>query len=1238
MNTVQQIENALKGINEAVFQELGDSLLLSLYQDCSSFLRTGSLLGKQKTVKGTPDTLILLSNGKYVMVEYSTNITRGVSKLIDDAKKCLDDSKTSIDTSLISEIILFVNFKVNNEDTNKLNEIFANTYIKLVIYDLGRLSLELFYHHRNIAKQYLNINFDSGQIVSLETFIDEYEKSAQGIATPLTNPFIAREDEKATLLNSLDQFDISIVTGSAGVGKTKLCIETIKQYTATNNTYKSYCVSYKHHQLLDDLSMYIDDNNNYILFVDDANRIDAFMQIIGFYKRQRAGQLRIIITVRDYAYSTIKEQCIGLNVNTIEITKLTDEIITQIISSPPYNIVNHDYQKRICDIALGNPRIAIMCARYALETQNIRSLYQLKDIFESYFTTFIRDNGLLKDQNVLNILGIISFFYSIPYKDENRTVELLQPFGISYHDFIIVIDKLESIELVEIQYDYVKIGEQNIAIYFFYKAFIKEKTLDINIILDSNLKGFRDILIPVINSFGLKEVKQHIEITLRNFISYNLDSKNSYDFYSVFWVLLPQETLSYLYDIIKAEDFNLLNEYHTDKLSLPTENIPIKEYELLSNLAGVYHDLIETIIELLFEYVLRFPYLYTSLISTLSDKLIFDRKDEQTGFHRQSILINYIKTNWDNNIVCRYSFFEIANRLLNFSFLKFESGRHTQYYTYNYTLLPYDQIKQIRANIWSVVDNAFISNRDFCIKLIVSYGQTRPEEKSHDLMVLDSSYISKIIDKYFSPNSFVECKITYDLIWWFNRNNIINSELTELKEKFNSEAYKFYRIISWERLKDKEIYDFEDYDEYEKLKVKDIQESFNFTSYDDIQNFITNFIAVKTQIQDIWNINKTLDIIVNKVFSNNFNLGIRLLERIIENNEVIYFVPQSLFQTLLKSNQNSSTIWEVISQKNYALKTQWKLIFFTYIDQSIITGKTIRDLITTAEEITENSYFSIGTFYRYLNVEPKLFEILLQIIVRKNEQSSIVIWDELYDEYYHLIGNDHSLIEKSYLQQCKIHSHFDYNAKGLRNIVNDNHAFLKEYIDYILSLDMHLSHSNEKRSLSFVWEIDKIEGYLNEIFDRCSDRQPYIGINDHLCNQFFYSIEPEYKEKGKMFLFNYVSENYLDSNRINIIVDICRHSMKELFEEVLLLYVSLDVTDKDFARIYWRGNGGVVMGEVNWGDLEASDWTNIMNILMKSNLGAKLLPIKRYVQREIDSALSYGDQIRMRKFVSKRDW
>ena len=120
MSRLQAIENSLSSINQAAFQNLCDSFLALRNSNYSAFSRTGSQSGKQKTVKGTPDTFLILPNGKYIFVEYSTNITAGLSKLEDDVKKCINTTKTGIPLNQIAEIILCVNFNLTVAEVQTL--------------------------------------------------------------------------------------------------------------------------------------------------------------------------------------------------------------------------------------------------------------------------------------------------------------------------------------------------------------------------------------------------------------------------------------------------------------------------------------------------------------------------------------------------------------------------------------------------------------------------------------------------------------------------------------------------------------------------------------------------------------------------------------------------------------------------------------------------------------------------------------------------------------------------------------------------------------------------------------------------------------------------------------------------------------------------------------------------------------------------------------------------------------
>jgi hypothetical protein len=70
MSKFNQIQNELNSLGDAAFQKLADLYLHKKgYEQINPI---GSVIGSDKVRKGTPDTLITLSNGKYIFAEYTT--------------------------------------------------------------------------------------------------------------------------------------------------------------------------------------------------------------------------------------------------------------------------------------------------------------------------------------------------------------------------------------------------------------------------------------------------------------------------------------------------------------------------------------------------------------------------------------------------------------------------------------------------------------------------------------------------------------------------------------------------------------------------------------------------------------------------------------------------------------------------------------------------------------------------------------------------------------------------------------------------------------------------------------------------------------------------------------------------------------------------------------------------------------------------------------------------------------
>ena len=1241
MSRVQAIENALANINETVFQELCDSFLILKNENYRTFSRIGSQSGKQKTVKGTPDTFLLLPNGKYIFAEYSTNITKGVSKLQEDVEKCLDTAKTKIPINQIAEIIICANFNLKTEDIKLLQDLLPTTKITLTVYTLDALALDLHLQHRDLVHRYLGLPLDTGQIVSIDTFIEEYNKAAKGIATPLNNTFLHRDEDLKNIKNLINQSDFLIITGVAGVGKTKIAIEAINNFLTENLTYTAFCISYKNCELLSDLYQHFDKKKDYILFIDDANRIDAFSQITGFYKSQRTGNLKILLTVRDYALPIVENFCQEFTPAQCILKKLTDEQITDIIKSKPFDILNSQYHKEITRIADGNPRLAIMTALLAKQKQSIDALANVSDLFEKYFSTFIKDEEEFANPFNIRCLGVIAFFNAIPYKDKNITEPILQNFDIDYSLFIDVIEKLDRLELVEIGYEYVKIPEQNLATFFFYKAFVKDNLLSFETLLkkyfETNKNRFNDCVIPANNTFGSNNVMQKLQPILQNhFKEIEHEKEKVFALLEIFWFYLQDETLLFVYNLVNqlpsAETTVYEVKYETNDFA-HSQNKIIK---MVGNFFVFQDNRLKDAIELVFEYVRKTPKHLPELIHTIKETLTFDWTDERYGFERQNILFQILIDGLNKkDILYSTAFYELSKTFLAFQYHQTKSERHYTISFYQYPIPNNHYIRTFRENIWKNIDNHFQIFPEKSLELLQSYTEIIRADVTKEIIEYDVPFLISIIEKYLTPDLFEHCRYVQEQILWFKRNEITLPEFAALSHKFTNPIYEIYLKLDWDWFRNKESYNFEKHSDFEKLKAAEIRKSFVFHSISEIKSFYDTFFYLKNIAKNNWNYNASFDLIVDENCSRNFELGCQFLYEVIKTDNKINYAPRIVFVNQLVTQEKSEYIWNILQTNDFKDKYSWEFSFYDNLADTLINEKYVEQIKNTVKKLPNGTSMYFGRLQRYLKINPNLFQELLQIIVEKNEKNNEIVFVRfnIIDEYFDELGNDIDLIKKVYLQQDLIDNHFDLTRKGFAKIIQRDANFLIDYVNNLYSINKEQRYLHEDRYLSVVWEVDNIEPILKKVFNLVNKKEIYLGFGKHFWNSFFGNLPERAKERAKKFLLTYCRENYENSRKINIVVDIARHSMKEVFEEILLLFISLTQNIALFSEIWWCGNGGYYSGDVIIGDEQASEWRNISSIVEKSDIGIKLLPIKQYINEQIKNSLKYADYERKRKFI-----
>lgn len=146
---------------------------------------------------------------------------------------------------------------------------------------VDELGEDLYLNYPRLAKDYLGINIDTGQITLPEEFVLNHDGNK--MSAPLSTTFLFREDMVENAKNSLEKSNVLIVSGPAGTGKTRLALQICKTLSETNK-YKVICIRSNGLELYEDLVTIIEEGTNYLVLVDDANELSGLRYVLNYFK------------------------------------------------------------------------------------------------------------------------------------------------------------------------------------------------------------------------------------------------------------------------------------------------------------------------------------------------------------------------------------------------------------------------------------------------------------------------------------------------------------------------------------------------------------------------------------------------------------------------------------------------------------------------------------------------------------------------------------------------------------------------------------------------------------------------------------------------------------------------------------------------------------------------------------------------------------------------------------------
>ena len=1155
MATITTIKERIASLDQASFQILCDSYLSK--EGYPNIVALGTKAGAQKTTRGTPDTYFF-ADEKYIFVEYTTQQSSLVTKIEDDLNKCLDESATGISVGDISEIIYcHTSSNISPGDDKKFRDRCEALGINLTILGIDVLSEQLLNKYPKLVKDHLGLTIDTEQIQKAEDFISQY--NANGLAAPLDTPFLFREKEFEEIEAAFTTKSVVVLTGSAGIGKTKIALEYAKKH-AEQFDETMYCIHDRALPMNDDLCAYLEKPGSYFLIVDDANQISNLAVIIDYVNKQHLGySVKVIITVRDYAIDKAKYNLGQLTAyEIINVKPFSDDQIKELVRTS-LGILNEDYLDRIVRIAEGNSRMAILAGKIACQSNRLDSINDVTQLYEEYYGRVLRDSELQSNAQLLKSAGIIAFLNSLHLDKLDALIDLFSNNGLSAKSFIASMYKLHELEIVNIYHDKaVRISEQCFSNFILKYVFYDKKILSLSEMIAVCFNSYRSRVIHSVNTivcvFRDKSVHAFVETEIKKLWK-KLSSEKAPNF---------MEFLKTFHGFDSTETFIILNNLidNMEAVDIPAASIDTargKNYQSIDDdilsILGDYADSheLDCVLDLFFKYYLKRPDKYIQFYHAINVYYNVNIDSWKYGYITQIKLaekFSQYSDNWKNEYILLL-FCDIVPYLLSlhFSPLRMDS-RGNSLVIYNIFLQMSEGVFEYRKLLWEQLLSICSDNKDTVKSVLYGYGRSF-EEVCYDVMKLDFIFVEKIINAIFSTEVLADSIIVHHTRGVFEKASI-DPDVFDIYE--NSPKMKIYQLLSGPRIN----LDLK-YEEREKKKEKQIKNHIDsavdkstcFKSLFSICKEATGFKAAHH-----YDIHNGLDIALLHV-CNDKELFASTVSFAIQNGYIEYLSPRMIIGKLFSLLSLTEIIQMIHKIESPSQQNIWEYNFYHEIPETFITQSIIDDFYLflskqSDADIESSSCRDITFLKKYEKIDSDIILNSARIIFAKKEYSKFMVkiyFDMLFNQYrtspkevISFFEKDIDFLENLYLWFEENDDNHDYDGEYLLALYQNNNAFLIKYIQKAYEITPKYKLDDRFRKSRVFFECDNYQEVFNTIINEIfTISQQNIREVADVIECFIIKTQGEdvRTQKSADWILQYIENNALDKMSMQCVFKAC---------------------------------------------------------------------------------------------------
>ena len=1151
MAILSDIISALGRIDAALFQQLGDELLTSIYKPINIESR-GTKVGQVKTRKGSPDTVFTMSNGK-ILIEYTTQENRPqkkfVAKLKGDIASCVNIKKTKIPINEISEIVLFANQRIAIDIQDNLRTYLWTQYpdIKLTIFSIDDIATKLRKVPR-ILQEYLGIVTFPG-LVEIDSFIKRFSSTKFSYSTPINNKYFEIDAQPISKgLELLKANDFLVVSGDPGMGKTRYAIEIAKAYSDQTGA-ETFVLEEKNRAIRETLDN-IDKNVSYLFIIDDANRTAIWEEAIEFYKHSLNNNVKFIATVRNYALDTVIEKCSTLvKVGQIEMAQSTEDLASKILTS--FGITNKYWHKRINDITGKNIRLAVMCAQIALNGKKYNDLINVEEVYDAYYKPI--SDHLISDgtnRKLIKVVAIISFYKVVDLEETSLLDQIEQVFGLESSEFKSICRKLDELECISItDYDVATIQDQNFGTYAFYQCFYVLKELSLSHLIEklhNRKERLTDSIFSVWNCFHKKEVidfsQSSISDTWKGLSVSLKKEREKCEFLEVFGGVIPAMTFPYIKNLINENKFDDFSHSYVSSDCI---------LSILSHFSHSEDSDAATALALIVEFLKGNPNKMDRAVKIISEHWIYDDIDYANSYKRETNIIEtLIELSNESEIG-----FMLASKVLP-SFLKF-SYRYSRtkgrkFVLGRYAVIITDELKTNRKRTWEWINSniAKFNQPVFLSDLYEDFYEVKSIAKK--LVSTELDFINDCVSKLNITEDFNVCK---NLATLSHRvKAIMGKDLLNIDW---SKANRLY-ILDSEIHKDKIRRGVREWD----IESKNIGKLTKAKSLQELKCLVTdlNNIAV---IKNIGN-DFRISYVIESTFETNLEKGFKLWQYCID--EGLSFIPSRVIVIYHSKRYSLVRLVKFIKSQRLTLRSNLVLAFVGIIDNpsSIISEHDFCEAIRyhSLEWYTINGLCK--RYYTDEKIDNWCRSVMAALISRVRNALSITGSEEFLLNFCKQYQSKIKLVEYIYINTINNttegRDRFDYDHKLLKYLLQISPQF---WVECCKAIPMFVER-HDITPYEFIWDIESYPIIIESTLQHYGSKAWIPNDEKENLFSFFCNIKDDIAAN---FIDDMIKKYCNNSNITSIIFEIVSTHMGSRRTRHYRTFITNNVNIADFKRL-----------------------------------------------------------------------